>query len=154
MHGRRRITLLNKFMIVDVSIVHKKSKIVSLPPPQTKPTPDSKIMQLDNSCPWQEHLADLESEIEVSPENKILYVVFPDARSGTYRIQAVPAQRGSFTNRKPLPSPWRGIRDSELSGVVGVEGCVFCHASGFIGGHQTLDGAWQMARIAVEFVEN
>lgn len=38
------------------------------------------------------------------------------------------------------------MRDSELSKVSGIEGCVFCHASGFIGGNETYEGALRMAR--------
>lgn len=33
-----------------------------------------------------------------------------------------------------MPEQWRGVRDAELSQVSGVEGGVFVHAAGFIGG--------------------
>lgn len=45
---------------------------------------------------------------------------------------------------------WRGVRDEQLSQVSGVEGGVFIHASGFIGGNKTFQGALDMARKAVE----
>jgi uncharacterized UPF0160 family protein len=51
----------------------------------------------------------------------------------------------SFDSRKKLPTPWRGVRDAALSELVGVEGAIFVHASGFIGGHQTKEGALSMA---------
>ena len=44
-----------------------------------------------------------------------------------------------------LLEAWRGLRDDELSARAGIPGCVFVHASGFIGGHNTYDGALQMA---------
>ena len=49
-------------------------------------------------------------------------------------------------NRLSLPSDWRGLRDDKLSEVSGIEGCVFTHASGFIGGNHTYQGALAMAR--------
>jgi uncharacterized UPF0160 family protein len=36
-----------------------------------------------------------------------------------------------------------------LSGVCGVPGCVFVHASGFIGGNVTYEGILEMARKSV-----
>ena len=110
-----------------------------------------RTLVLEKCCPWQEHLIDIEAENNEAESEKTLYVIFPDSRSGSYRIQAVPASKGSFVKRKPLPEPWRGVRDAELSGVSGIEGCVFCQASGFIGGNATLEGAKQMAAKAVEF---
>ncbi|EYB85036.1 hypothetical protein Y032_0306g2013 [Ancylostoma ceylanicum] len=50
----------------------------------------------------------------------------------------------------PLPRAWRGLRDDELSGVSGIDGCIFTHMTGFIGGNKTLEGAVEMARKAIE----
>ena len=47
----------------------------------------------------------------------------------TRRVQAVPVESGSFLSRKPLPEPWRGIRDAELSALSGIEDCVFGESS-------------------------
>ncbi|CAD7930479.1 unnamed protein product [Amoebophrya sp. A25] len=118
---------------------------------------DTRILVLPRCCPWQEHLLDIEREQEertgepIPEDQKMLYVIFPDSRSGSFRIQAVPKVKGSFENRKPLPKPWRGVRDSDLSSVTGIPGGVFVHASGFIGGNQTLEGATAMAKAAVNF---
>ena len=72
-----------------------------------------------------------------------------DSRGG-WRIQAAPKERGSFELRRKLPSAWCGLRDAELSGVAGIDGCVFVHANGFIGGHGSCEGAMAMARQALE----
>jgi uncharacterized UPF0160 family protein len=56
----------------------------------------------------------------------------------------------SFDNRRPLPAAWRGIRDAELDALSGVDGCVFVHAAGFIGGNKTFEGALAMASKALE----
>lgn len=61
-------------------------------------------------------------------------------------MQAVAVSRDSFESRKPLKKEWRGVRDNELSNVAGIPDCVFVHASGFIGGNATKEGALEMAR--------
>ncbi len=84
----------------------------------------------------------------------------------------MPETPTSFESRKALPEAWRGVRDEALSGLIGIEGAVFCHASGFIGGalpgpqengiwaglmrkwhgragNKTKEGALEMARKAI-----
>jgi uncharacterized UPF0160 family protein len=51
--------------------------------------------------------------------------------------------------RRSLPSAWRGLRDDKLSEVAGIPGCVFVHASGFIGGAATREGVVAMAQKAL-----
>lgn len=48
-----------------------------------------------------------------------------------------------------MPESWRGLRDAELSKESGVDGGVFVHASGFIGGNETYEGVLKMARLAL-----
>jgi len=93
-------------------------------------------------------LFDLEKEQGI--EGQVLYILFPDNTPPAYRIQAMPMTVDSFENRKPLPAEWRGLRDEELSTKSGIEGCVFVHAAGFIGGNKTYEGALQMAQKALQ----
>lgn len=51
--------------------------------------------------------------------------------------------------RLSLPEDWRGLRADDLSSVSGIPGCIFVHASGFIGGNETQEGALEMARKAL-----
>lgn len=99
--------------------------------------------------PWSDHLYALEDETNSS--GQVLYALFaengePDSK---WRIRAVSLEPGSFENRKGLPEAWRGVRDDELSQLSGVPGCIFVHASGFIGGNKTFEGALEMAKKAV-----
>lgn len=110
--------------------------------------PSGEIMKLPRFCPWQEHLFDLEEEEEVNREPLTKYVLFQDSRAG-WRVQAAPKVRGSFENRLTLPKEWCGLRDKELSDFIGIPGCVFVHANGFIGGHTTEEGAFEMASKAL-----
>lgn len=104
-----------------------------------------KLLLLPRACPWQAHLFQLEEELQTQP---LQYVLFPDSL-GQWRVQAVPVADGSFHCRTPLPEPWRGKRDRDLDATAAIDGCVFVHAAGFIGGHATQAGALQMARKAL-----
>ncbi|KAF8898711.1 GAMM1 protein [Infundibulicybe gibba] len=112
--------------------------------------PSGKIILFEQFLPWKEHLFELEAEAATPDADKATYVVYPDETGGNWRIQAVPVSPESFESRKALPEKWRGVRDEQLSEVSGIPGGVFVHASGFIGGNKTKDGAMQMARTALE----
>ncbi|WIA08794.1 hypothetical protein OEZ85_008216 [Tetradesmus obliquus] len=110
--------------------------------------PSGQIIVLkQGGCPWKDHLFNLEKELAV--EVPILYVLYEDERERKWRIQCVPPTFGSFDQRKSMPEAWRGLRDEALSAVCGVPGCVFVHASGFIGGNATYEGVVEMARKSV-----
>lgn len=64
--------------------------------------------------------------------------------------QAVPESENSFALRLPLAKPWLGLRDKELSEASGIEGGVFVHVNGFIGGNASKDGAMAMASKSLE----
>jgi uncharacterized UPF0160 family protein len=112
--------------------------------------------------PWKEHLYNFEQEAKDSNE-EVYYVLYPEssAPDAKWRVQCVPESEGSFVSRKPLPESWRGVRDQDLDGVLAAEsenvgkekipsGAIFAHASGFIGGHQTKEGALAMAIRSLE----
>ena len=77
---------------------------------------------------------ELEGALQIPEAEKPLYILYPDETASNWRIQAVPVASESFESRKALPEKWRGVRDDELSKLSGVDGCIFVHASGFIGG--------------------
>lgn len=136
------------------------------------------VILLEQFCPWQEHLFELEKEM-AAPE--ILYCLYQDSAGSWYvsprafslrfelifnshripavffsfllltrRIQAVAKEQGSFESRKKLPEAWRGLRNADLSQLLKLDGCIFAHAAGFIGGHETQEGVIQMAAMAME----
>ncbi|KAI4102386.1 MAG: hypothetical protein L6R37_004397 [Teloschistes peruensis] len=130
--------------------------------------PQGRILVFREPTPWKDHLYTFESSSPSSsppPNNndnnangedsqlhKVLYVLYPESADlgAKWRIQAVPVSKDSFESRKPLPEAWRGVRDEELCAKSGVEGCVFVHASGFIGGNVSEKGVREMAGRAVE----
>ena len=109
-----------------------------------------RIVVFSRGCPWKDHLYTLEAE--KPHEEKVLYVLYPENEheGAKWRVQAVSVSIDSFESRKPLPDNWRGARDDQLSEVSGVEGCIFAHASGFIGGNNSRGGALEMAMKAIE----
>ncbi|XP_005869246.1 PREDICTED: UPF0160 protein MYG1, mitochondrial isoform X3 [Myotis brandtii] len=114
------------------------------PNQDTEVDPSGEIIELaKGGCPWKEHLYHLESGL--SPPVTIAFVIYTD-QAGQWRVQCVPKELHSFQSRLPLPESWRGLRDEALDQVSGIPGCIFVHASGFIGGHRTREGALSMAR--------
>ncbi|KAK0523192.1 hypothetical protein OC834_005997 [Tilletia horrida] len=107
-----------------------------------------RILVFDEFASWKDHIFQLEADLAIPQAERALYVVYPD-EAGKWRVQAVPVNADSFVSRKPLPEPWRGIRDQALSDKTGIAGCIFVHQSGFIGGNATKEGALEMARKAV-----
>ena len=111
--------------------------------------PSGRIISLSRSCPWKEHLYEIETELGL--EGDIVYCLYSDVLHGKTMIQSVPIHSTSFQSRFALPDPWRGLRDEKLDSILGFEGAVFTHASGFIGGHANMEGALRMAERALQF---
>ena len=55
-----------------------------------------------------------------------------------------------FVVRLSLLDEWRGLRDEPLIALSGIKGCIFVHASGFIGGNETREGVLNMVRRTLE----
>ena len=132
--------------------------------------PSGRVIVLPQAgTPWKEHLYAYEEkeacgkEVGVEDPSKVYYVLYPEnaTEGAKWRVQAVSVSESSFESRKPLPESWRGMRDEELDRIMSEEaeragsakipdGAVFVHASGFIGGHKSKEGAFAMAFRALE----
>lgn len=58
-----------------------------------------------------------------------------------------------YVYRLSLPEDWRGLRDDVLTEKSGIEGCIFVHAGGFVGGNHTYEGALEMAKKSLKMAE-
>mmetsp|Transcript_27509 Transcript_27509/g.27175 ORF Transcript_27509/g.27175 Transcript_27509/m.27175 type:complete len:308 (+) Transcript_27509:58-981(+) len=105
-----------------------------------------KIIRLERTCPWKDHLYTIEEEMGI---DRILYVLYQDG-DGRWRIQCVGENGVMFQNRLSLPEAWRGKRDEELAAISGIPGTIFVHNTGFIGGAQTYEGVLEMARASIK----
>lgn len=104
---------------------------------------EDSVLVLEYFYPWQIAM------FKRKDADSLRYVVFPNV-SGGWRVQAVPTVPHSFSMHKPLPESWRGLEEKALDAVTGIPGGIFCHASGFIGGHATKEGALALAKAAIE----
>ncbi|ELU12172.1 hypothetical protein CAPTEDRAFT_225005 [Capitella teleta] len=106
------------------------------------------IIKLESGgCPWKDHLHALEAEMGLNPQVK--FTLYADSNN-KWRVQCVPKVLGGFENRLSLLEAWCGIRDAQLSELSGIDGCIFVHTNGFIGGNETYKGALEMARKTLE----
>jgi len=95
---------------------------------------------------FQEHLYELEEEQGIVGE--ILYAIYPDLNGiqfNSWAVLAVGVKDEGFKSRLALKEDWRALRDQELDEKSGIEGCIFVHATGFVGANKTKQGALQMA---------
>ncbi|KAK6457888.1 metal-dependent protein hydrolase [Scheffersomyces xylosifermentans] len=104
------------------------------------------ILVLEQFCPWKEHLYAIEKDNNAQGEIK--FVLFKDS-SEKWRVSTVSVTASSFEFRLGLPEELRGLRDDELSKKSGVDGCIFIHAAGFIGGANSKDAVLQLARLSL-----
>ena len=96
-----------------------------------KAAPDRRYILLDKHLPYKQSLQEM-------PE--LLYVVYPYEGGGSWMVEAVVKQVGSFELRKPLPTAWRGLDIAHLREVTGVQDATFCHNTGFVAGAVTKAG--------------
>ncbi len=102
---------------------------------------DPRILTLDIKVPWEDAVFDLAL-------TAVLYIVRP--AGAAWSVNAMPPQRGSFAQRKPLPDAWAGLRDAGMAAVTGVADATFCHPARFVCGAKSRAGALALARLAVE----
>ncbi|KAA3675468.1 uncharacterized protein DEA37_0003724 [Paragonimus westermani] len=128
--------------------------------------PSGHIFSLEQKpCPWAAHLHELEKEeLEHKKMEPVSWDVTDSSTisdrpvfclyqrdDGHWSVQSVTvSETERFKNRVSLLEPWRGLRDEELSKVVGLPGCIFVHANGFLGIHKTREGALHMARASLK----
>ncbi|MDO9713160.1 MYG1 family protein [Paracraurococcus lichenis] len=101
---------------------------------------DPRILELDRKLPWQAAV--------FAHGLPVLYAVYP-VPSGTFIVDAMPPEPGSYAQRLPLPAAWAGLRDATLAEVSGVPDAVFVHPQRFVGGACSRAGAVAMVREAL-----
>ncbi|TMO82912.1 MYG1 family protein, partial [Pseudoalteromonas ruthenica] len=97
---------------------------------------------LERYTPWKKTVHSLSDEA--------LFVVYP-SHSGKWIVQTVPAELGSFEDKKSLPAPWAGLSDSEFQAVTGIDDAMFCHNGLFIAGAESFESVMSLATMALEY---
>lgn len=108
--------------------------------------PSGEIMFMDRFCPWKDFAMDLEKEKGKAGELK--FMISQDQR-GLWKIQTLPAKKGSFDIRTPLHKEWSGLRQAELAAKSGVSDAEFVHRACFIGGAWSKESAIKMAELSI-----
>ncbi|MBP0495791.1 MYG1 family protein [Roseomonas sp. SG15] len=95
------------------------------------------LLELPLGMPWQRPAFDLAMPV--------LYVMSPEP-DGKWKVQAMPAEKGSFASRLEMPAAWRGLQDAALEAACGIPGAVFVHRGGHLAIAATRDAALAMAK--------
>ncbi|MCK8785656.1 MYG1 family protein [Roseomonas sp. NAR14] len=95
------------------------------------------LLELPRGMPWQRPAFELGMPI--------LYVMSPEP-DGRWKLQAMPAEKGSFANRLDMPAAWRGLQDAALEQASGIPGAIFAHRGGHLAIAASRDAALAMAR--------
>ena len=129
--------------LLDRAILKKISQLRSRDMVRNSPRLlEGRVLHLqEGGMPW--------TRIVVDEMPEILFVIYPDSDGDQYQIRTVPVEAESFVARKDLPRAWAGLRDQALAAVTGVPDSVFCHNNLFIGGARSLQGALQLAGLAL-----
>lgn len=114
--------------------------------------PNGQILVLDSFFSWQNVFFDWE---DLNPtEERILFAIFQDSRSGHYRVQGVPQDANNRRARAFLPEAWKGYQhdaqdspEKKALETLVPKDCTFCN--GWIGGSKTLEEALAMAKAAI-----
>lgn len=93
---------------------------------------------------------DLVYDIDQKLNKDIKFVVVKNDKEA--RILTMPVEKGKFGIKYPLHPKWRGLAGDDLVKASGIPGCVFVHATGFTGGNKTVEGAIEMCRKTLEYL--
>jgi uncharacterized UPF0160 family protein len=80
-----------------------------------------------------------------------IYLVYPSSKSPTWKVEAIKKSPETMESRKPFPDEWRGFLggDSRSEEVIGVNGIIFTHPTGFYAQVKTKEGAIKLAEKAL-----
>lgn len=103
-------------------------------------SPTSSYAIIDHVVLMSEAIAELDG---------LEYVMFPDDTNNTWQVYAVPEPGAPFTQKRPFPEQWAGLRDEEFSSVAGVQDAIFCHKKRFLVVAGSRAGAQQLLEKAL-----
>ena len=101
---------------------------------------DAHILVLNRGMPWKSAV--------FTHDLPVLFAVSP-ASNGSWMLDTMPPEPGSFSQRLPLPEAWAGLEGAALAEQSGVADAVFVHLRRFVGAARSRAGAIAMARKAL-----
>ncbi|CAO3656258.1 unnamed protein product [Mucor fragilis] len=86
---------------LQVSWLPARSLVVDALDKASEVHPSGRVIALERSCPWKEHLLDLEKERGLVEDKSVLYVLYPESSpEGNWRIQCVPLRPEGFETER------------------------------------------------------
>ncbi len=102
---------------------------------------DSPILILERYVDWEK---------EVSKHQHIKFVVYKHRNGSDWAIQVGRNNPEDYnSDRASFPKSWQGLRDGELSKVIGIEDAIFCANGGWYAVARSKDSAIRMAQMAL-----
>jgi uncharacterized UPF0160 family protein len=112
-----------------------------------EPMEGGRLLFLKNAAlPW--------SSVVRKEMPKVLFVISHSLSEDRHMLHTVPATTDTFDARADLPEPWAGLRDADLAAVTGVPDAKFCHNGRFIAAAKSFEGAYAMAKQALQAVDD
>lgn len=75
------------------------------------------------------------------------FVIYMDMNNNSWCMMSMKPGQDPWLKAKPsLLGEWRGLHESRLSKVAGIEDCIFVHPTGYTGRHKTMKGALKMVQ--------
>ncbi len=122
--------------------VYSRLKIESL----IKELGDNEILILDEWLDWESVLTKYKN---------IKLVIYPSKSKEDWSVQVTRDDINDYKSRRiTFPSGWCGLRDGELSSVIGIEGAVFCTKDGWLVKAKTKESAISIAKLALHKDQN
>ena len=115
--------LLSSFIQQDTE--QRKAHAIVLEAMQQAISSNSSLIEFPHYVSWQTSYFS-----NGGTEHPTNFILFPTI-SNTWQVLAIPPVENSFSQKKPFPEEWAGLRDDELSSVTG-EASIFCHKNRFI----------------------
>ena len=101
---------------------------------------DPRVVLLPDNVPWK--------QVVVADAPDAVFVIYPK-RQG-FGVETVPAELGTFENRRDLPAAWAGLENADLAKVTGVDDALFCHSKRFLAVARSREGAERLAALALQ----
>lgn len=80
-----------------------------------------------------------------------IYLVYPSSKSSTWKVEAIKKSPETMESRKPFPDSWRGFlnEDPKAKDIIGIEGIIFTHPTGFYAQVKYKENAIRLAEKAL-----
>ncbi|MDQ3244792.1 MAG: MYG1 family protein [bacterium] len=140
-----QVTMVKQLLRREIKVALDDTEAKKIIQDAYEKTEDKRIIFLENSFPrylYQQVLSSLPEPI---------YLIYKSAHGESYKVEAVSQSPQTMQSRKPFPDSWRGFlnNDSKATDVIGIDGILFVHSSGFLANLNNKENAIKFAKKAL-----